>query len=125
MAGRARAVVGGGLGVNVAWPVMAGDPTGGDHAIESDLDEVAGIATALNWLGAEVDRVDLLVAYLRRLDEGYGRLVAGAAQDPGPAPAAIAELVEPWRQPSATLGRRVRGDLGRAHVDGTADAAAA
>jgi BirA family biotin operon repressor/biotin-[acetyl-CoA-carboxylase] ligase len=114
-----RAVVVVGIGVNVAWPVMAGDPTGGDHAIEANLEEVSGIATALNWLGAEVDRVDLLVAFLRRLDDGYGRLVTGAAAGAGAA-AATAELVGQWRRRSATLGRRVRVDLGRDDVEGTA-----
>jgi BirA family biotin operon repressor/biotin-[acetyl-CoA-carboxylase] ligase len=115
-----RAVVVVGIGVNVAWPLMAGDPTGGDHAIEADLEEVAGIATALSWLGVEVDRVDLLVAFLRRLDEGYGHLVAGAARGDDAAEAATAELVERWRRRSATLGRRVRVDLGRDDVEGTA-----
>jgi BirA family biotin operon repressor/biotin-[acetyl-CoA-carboxylase] ligase len=141
-----RAVVVVGVGVNVAWPVMAAEPTAGDHALDRALDEVAGIATALNWRGAEVDRVDLLVAFLRRLDERYGRLVAGttaagasagggATREPAARGAtgepigraerettapAVAELVGAWRERSATLGRRVRVDLGTDDVEGTA-----
>ena len=105
-----RAVVVVGIGVNVAWPVMASGPGEGDAAIDPALAEVADLATALNWLGAEVDRVDLLVAYLRGLDERYEALVLG-----GPA-----DLVAAWRARSATLGRRVRVDLGTDDVDGTA-----
>ena len=105
-----RAVVVVGIGLNVSWPVMADDPADGDAAIEPALAEVAGIATALNWLGAEVDRVDLLVAFLRGLEARYAALVAD-----GPAP-----LLAAWRERSATLGRRVRVDLGADDVEGMA-----
>lgn len=105
-----RAVVVVGTGVNVAWPVMAGGPGEGDRAIDPALAEVADLATALNWLGAEVDRVDLLVAYLRGLERRYEALVRG-----GPA-----DLVAAWRARSATLGRQVRVDLGTDDVEGTA-----
>jgi BirA family transcriptional regulator, biotin operon repressor / biotin---[acetyl-CoA-carboxylase] ligase len=108
-----RAVVVVGAGVNVSWPVMAGDPAGGDAELDPSLAEVAGIATALNWLGGEVDevdRVDLLVAILRGLDERYGAVVHD-----GPA-----SLLAEWRSRSATLGRRVRVDLGADDVEGTA-----
>ena len=64
----------------------------------------------LNWLGAEVDRVDLLVAFLRRLDDRYAALVAGRPRRPAGRVA----------RRSATLGRRVRVDLGADDVEGTA-----
>ena len=105
-----RAVVVVGAGVNVAWPVMAGGPGEGDLALDPHLAEVAGLATALNWLGAEVDRVDLLVAYLRGLDGRYAAVVRD-----GPA-----RQLADWRARSATLGRRVRVDLGTDDVEGTA-----
>ncbi len=97
-----RAVVVIGVGINVAWP----DPA----ALGDDLAELAATATALNWEGATVDRVDLLVAFLRRLDARYGALRAD-----GPA-----ALLAEWRRRSATLGRRVRVDLGTDDVAGTA-----
>ena len=90
-----------GIGLNVRWPAP-------DAA--ADLAEVAGLATALNWLGAHADRVDLLVAFLRRLGERYASLVAAGAGD----------LLDDWRRRSATLGRRVRVDLGADDIEGTA-----
>lgn len=105
-----RAVVVVGAGVNVSWPVMAPDPAGGDAALDPSVAEVAGIATALNWLGAEVDRVELLAAYLRGLEGLYAALLLD-----GPA-----GLLDQWRERSATLGRRVRVDLGVDDVEGTA-----
>jgi BirA family transcriptional regulator, biotin operon repressor / biotin---[acetyl-CoA-carboxylase] ligase len=102
-----RAVVVVGVGINVAWPEV---PDGAGAADGAGLADVAGIATALNWLGASVDRVDLLVAFLRRLDDHYAALL-----DRGPA-GVLAE----WRHRSATLGRRVRIDLGADDVEGTA-----
>ncbi len=105
-----RAVVVVGVGLNVSWPVWADDPGDGDAAIEPALHEVAGLATALNWLGAEVDRVDLLVAFLRRLDDLYAALLREGADG----------LLSAWRDRSATLGRRVRVDLGADDVEGTA-----
>ncbi len=127
-----RAVVVVGVGLNVTWPrlpadgggdlatrdlangdlagtaeaVEASNGTGGDDA----LAEVAGIATALNWVGAPVERVDVLVAFLRRLDVRYRALVGSGAAD----------LLAEWRRRSATLGRRVRVDLGADDVEGTA-----
>ncbi|HEX6419250.1 MAG TPA: biotin--[acetyl-CoA-carboxylase] ligase, partial [Acidimicrobiales bacterium] len=96
-----RTVVVVGIGLNVRWPAP-------DAA--ADLAEVAGLATALNWLGAHADRVDLLVAFLRRLGERYASLVAAGAGD----------LLDDWRRRSATLGRRVRVDLGADDIEGTA-----
>jgi BirA family transcriptional regulator, biotin operon repressor / biotin---[acetyl-CoA-carboxylase] ligase len=58
-----------------------------------------------------VDRAELLVAYLRRLDEVYGRMVGEGS---------TAALLGAWRQRSATLGRRVRVDLGAEEVEGLA-----
>jgi BirA family biotin operon repressor/biotin-[acetyl-CoA-carboxylase] ligase len=95
-----RAVIVVGIGVNVSWPED-------DEAIR----DVADTAVALNWVTpAPVDRVDLLVAFLRRLDRGYDALVSE-----GPRTA-----MDEWRRRSATLGRRVRIDLGVDDVEGTA-----
>ena len=118
-----RTVVVVGIGVNVRGPggsggqsrpggqdAPAGAGRGAEAAERDDLAEVAGIATALNWLGPEVDRVDLLVAFLRRLAERYEALVRSGAAD----------LLADWRRRSATLGRRVRVDLGVDDVEGTA-----
>lgn len=87
-----------GVGVNINWP--------------SELpDDLAEIATALNHLvGHDVDRVDLLVAFLERLEVRYDQLV----QDGAPA------LLDGWRRRSATLGREVRVDLGTRDVEGIA-----
>jgi BirA family biotin operon repressor/biotin-[acetyl-CoA-carboxylase] ligase len=95
---RQRVVVVVGVGLNVNWP--------------ADLpDELADSATALNHVtGRPVDREDLLVAILRRLDRHYGALVAGDR----------AAVFDAWRARSATLGRRVRVDLGPDDVEGTA-----
>ena len=88
-----------GLGVNVTWP--------------ADLpEELAEVAVACNHVtGDDVDRVDLLVAMLQRLERWYGALVATRDRDP---------LLTAWREVSATLGRNVRIDLGRDEVEGTA-----
>jgi BirA family transcriptional regulator, biotin operon repressor / biotin---[acetyl-CoA-carboxylase] ligase len=87
-----------GLGINVNWP----------DELPDDLTE---IATALNHLvGHDVDRVDLLVAFLERLAPGYDQLVRDGARP----------LLDRWRERSATLGRRVRVDLGSHDVEGTA-----
>jgi BirA family biotin operon repressor/biotin-[acetyl-CoA-carboxylase] ligase len=95
-----RAVIVVGIGVNVSWPED-------DEAIR----DVADTAVALNWVTPEpVDRVDLLVAFLRRLESSYGGLVT---EGPGAA-------MDQWRRRSATLGRRVRIDLGVDDVEGTA-----
>jgi BirA family biotin operon repressor/biotin-[acetyl-CoA-carboxylase] ligase len=95
-----RAVVVVGVGLNVSWPEVP--------------DELGRLATALSLLGgeagADVDRVEVLVAFLRRLDEGYAALVDGGADG----------LLDRWRARSVTLGRRVRVDLGAGEVEGTA-----
>lgn len=97
-----RLVVAVGIGINVAW---------GDE-VPSDL---ADIAVALDHLadpGSVPGRVDLLVAMLRHLDRRYAALLAG--------PEGATGLREVWRQRSATLGRRVRIDLGADDLEGTA-----
>src|SRR5687768_12592141 len=93
-----RAVVVVGIGINVAWP--------------DDLpDELADIAVACNHVTATpVDREDLLVALLEGLGPHYEALVAGERES----------LLDAWRERSATLGRRVRIDLGTDDVEGTA-----
>jgi len=95
-----RVVVVVGVGINVIWP----------RDLSGEAAEVAEVATALNWLGPEVDRADLLVAFLRAFATRYASLVAG-----GPA-----TVLDAWRARSATLGRRVRIDLGRDDIEGTA-----
>lgn len=93
-----RATVAAGIGLNVDWP-------------EALPDELADIAVALNHLcGRSLDREDVLVGFLDRLEEHYGLLVSGGA----------AKVLDGWRARSATLGRRVRVDLGPDDVVGTA-----
>lgn len=88
-----------GVGINVDWPAE----------LPADL---AATATALNHAaGRVVDRGDLLVAFLRRLDAVYGALVRSRSSG---------ALLDAWRGRSATLGRRVRVDLGSSDVEGTA-----
>jgi BirA family biotin operon repressor/biotin-[acetyl-CoA-carboxylase] ligase len=88
-----------GVGVNVHWP----------PALPADLEDVA---VALNHVSAKVvDREDLLVAYLRCLDDVYAKLVAERSAE---------SVLDAWRERSATLGRRVRVDLGAADIEGVA-----
>jgi BirA family biotin operon repressor/biotin-[acetyl-CoA-carboxylase] ligase len=90
-----------GLGLNVNWPAELPD-------------ELREIATALNGLaGHEVDREELLIALLMRLDHWYERVVdpLGTGRD---------ELMGRARQLSSTLGRRVGVDLGAEQIVGTA-----
>jgi BirA family biotin operon repressor/biotin-[acetyl-CoA-carboxylase] ligase len=84
-----------GIGVNVNWP--------------ADLpEELRDIATAINHVaGHPVDREDLLVHLLRQLDTYYDELVHGS-------------LLSSYRRSSATLGRRVRVDLGTETIEGVA-----
>ncbi len=95
-----RAVVVVGIGLNVSWP-----------RDDETIRDVADTALALDRVTSEpVDRVDLLVAFLRRLDQSYAQLVSGGPQT----------AMDEWRRRSATLGRRVRLDLGPDDVEGTA-----
>ena len=93
-----RAVVVVGIGINVTWPVEL--PA-----------ELAEIAVAINQVvDTPVDREDLLIALLSQLGPRYLALCAGDR----------APLLDDWRDRSATLGRRVRVDLGADDVEGTA-----
>jgi len=95
-----RVMVAAGIGLNVTW--------GG--AKPAELDEVA---VALDELTDQVtDRVDLLVALLRSLADRYASLHDG--------PSGVDAVRSAWRARSATLGRRVRVDLGPDDVVGTA-----
>lgn len=108
-----RAVVVVGIGLNVAWP----------RPLPPELAEVADTAVSLDRLltpegedrmsPADRDRLraDLLTAYLRRLAARYGELVVSRS---------TAGVMAAWRDRSATLGRRVRVDLGADDVEGTA-----
>ena len=90
-----------GMGINVCWPDLADLP---------ELAELAETAVALNHIGPDIDRVDLLVGVLNRLEQAYGRLVTGGPE----------ALLADWRRHSATLGRQVRVDLGADDLVGTA-----
>jgi BirA family biotin operon repressor/biotin-[acetyl-CoA-carboxylase] ligase len=93
-----RAVVVVGIGLNVAWPTE----------LPEDL---ADVAVAINHVvDTPVDREDLVIALLSELGPRYAALVAGER----------AALLDEWRARSATLGRRVRIELGPDDVDGTA-----
>jgi BirA family transcriptional regulator, biotin operon repressor / biotin---[acetyl-CoA-carboxylase] ligase len=88
-----------GIGINVTW---GGRPPAHLEGQAVAIDEVTGTT---------VDREDLLVALLRHLDGWYEPLVATGD---------AAALHAAWRSASATLGRRVRVDLGRDDVVGRA-----
>lgn len=100
-----RVAVAAGIGINVAW---AG----------AMPEELAETAVALDEIaaGRVPDRVDLLVGLLRALDRWMGRLDR-AGEDPD---AGVAAVQAAWRERSATIGRRVRVDLGVDDVTGTA-----
>jgi BirA family biotin operon repressor/biotin-[acetyl-CoA-carboxylase] ligase len=84
-----------GIGLNVNWP-------------EDLPDELRDIATAVNHIaGRDVDRDDLLAKLLRQFDQRYDELLAGT-------------IVDAWRTRSATLGRRVKVDLGAETIEGMA-----
>lgn len=97
-----RVTVAVGIGLNVAWAGRAPE----------ELRDVAVALDEITPVGHTVpDRVDLLVAMLRRLDA----LDADLRTDGG-----AARLLDRWRARSATLGRPVRVDLGHDDVVGTA-----
>lgn len=97
-----RLVVAVGIGINVAW---------GDD-VPADLADIAVAIDHLTAPGSAPERVELLVTMLRHLDRRYAALLAG--------PDGAAELRGEWRRRSATLGRRVRIDLGADDLEGTA-----
>jgi BirA family transcriptional regulator, biotin operon repressor / biotin---[acetyl-CoA-carboxylase] ligase len=90
--GRLDAVVVG-MGLNVNWP--------------DDLPDRLGLdATAANLVaGHDVDRGDLLVSFLRRLEEWYGN---------------ERDLLAAYRERSATLGREVRVEVAGGWFEGRA-----
>lgn len=97
-----RLVVAVGIGLNVAWGTEV--PA-----------ELADVAVALDHLvgqAATPTREQVLVAFLRHLDQAYASLLGD--------PAGVDRLRERWRARSATLGRRVRVDLGAEDLEGTA-----
>jgi BirA family biotin operon repressor/biotin-[acetyl-CoA-carboxylase] ligase len=84
-----------GMGLNVNWP-------------EQLPPELRDIAIAVNHIvGHEVDREALLISLLQQLDRRYDQLAQGS-------------LLDEWRASSATLGRRVRVDLGGEVIEGLA-----
>jgi BirA family biotin operon repressor/biotin-[acetyl-CoA-carboxylase] ligase len=97
-----RLAVAVGIGINVAW---------GDE-VPPELEALAIALDAIDEDSAPLDRVDLLVAMLTRLDQHYRALVGS--------PDGIDELRASWRDRSATLGRRVRVDLGADDLVGRA-----
>ena len=91
-----------GMGLNVNWP---------DQLPE----ELAATAIALNHLaGRSVDREELLVAWLRRLDHWLD--VIGDGTDPQ----GREQLLDAVRARSATLGRRVRVEMAASTREGEA-----
>jgi len=85
-----------GIGLNVNWPAE----------LPADLSD---IATAVNHVaGHDIDRVLLLVDLLLHFDRRYEQLGSAA-------------LLDAWRTSSATLGRRVRVDLGTEQIEGVAE----
>lgn len=94
-----RAVVAVGLGLNVDW----GGP------LPADLAPIAVTLAELTAPAPAPGRDDLLVALLQHLDATYATLLA----DP-------AVVRSDWEARSATIGRRVRVDLGTDDVEGTA-----
>ncbi|MCU1370467.1 MAG: birA, biotin-(acetyl-CoA-carboxylase) ligase [Ilumatobacteraceae bacterium] len=97
-----RLVVAVGIGINVAWGVD----------VPSDLADIAVAVDHLTDPAPAPSRADLLVTMLTHLDRRYAALLAG--------PDGVGELQGAWRERSATLGRRVRIDLGADDLVGTA-----
>jgi BirA family biotin operon repressor/biotin-[acetyl-CoA-carboxylase] ligase len=93
-----------GVGVNVQWPTP----------LPPELAPLAETATALNLVtGASIERDDMLTDVLRGFELRCARLEE-------PDPTGRAAVVDEARAVSATLGRRVRADLGTGVLEGTA-----
>lgn len=103
-----RVVVAVGLGLNVAW---------GDR-MPDDLRSTAVALDAIVSPGSVPEREDLLVALLTALDRWYGLILGGDDSEQGED--GVARLRARWRERSATLGRRVRVDLGTDDLVGRA-----
>jgi BirA family biotin operon repressor/biotin-[acetyl-CoA-carboxylase] ligase len=87
-----------GIGLNVRW-------------LPEPPPELAAAAVSLEEVsGSPVDRQELLVALLVELERRYAGLLRGDA----------AVVLDAWRERSATLGRRVRVDLGHRDLEGVA-----
>lgn len=98
-----RVAVVAGVGVNVSWPERDANFLPAD---------VVDTATAINWVvGRDIDRGDLLVAFLTCLEAHYEAMVRERSPE---------AVLAAWKERSATLGRRVRVDLGADDVEGTA-----
>jgi len=93
-----------GVGVNLLWPAP----------LPPELEALAETATALNLVtGTAVERDDVLADVLQGFERRCARL-----EDPDPS--GRAAVVDEARAVSATLGRRVRAELGPGTLDGTA-----
>ena len=103
-----RVVVAVGIGINVAWAGQM-PPELAQTAVA--LDEILGAV-------APPGREDLLIAFLRRLDDRYGLLMAKF--EPGVRGPGVDVVRAGWEARSATIGRQVRVDLGTDDVVGTA-----
>jgi BirA family biotin operon repressor/biotin-[acetyl-CoA-carboxylase] ligase len=81
---------------------------------ESDLPAaLKGTATSLRMVaGRRFDRAELATLILRELDEAYGELRAGGFE----------RLADAWEEACATVGRRVRVELGGRVIRGVAEA---
>ena len=97
-AGANSAAVAVGIGLNVAW----------GRDVPSDLGD---IAIALDHIGSPPERLDLLVAMLRRLEHRCSQMATSEGRD---------VLRQHWASRSATIGRRVRVDLGSDELIGVA-----
>lgn len=107
--GHDRVAVAVGLGLNVAWATRAPE-------------HLADVAVALDGIvePAEVpERSVLLAAILRELDRWYAPIAVGTSLGTE-RDRAVEALRAEWKRRSATLGRRVRVDLGVDDVEGVA-----
>lgn len=102
-----RVVVAVGSGLNVGWS-GAMPPELAESAVA--LDEIMGVGVD----DPRLDRVELLAAYLRHFERRHDALVGRTGTD------GAAELRTEWIRRSATLGRRVRIDLGTDDLEGVA-----
>lgn len=109
----ARSAMSGGWSPSPAWERMVVVAGIGFNLHAGGLPaDVAEDAVALDELApAPVDAEALLISLLGHLEARYQALVSSGAPLP---------VVSEWKARSATIGRRVRVDLGRHDVEGTA-----